>query len=246
MIGCGRLPITLKDGHFSSFVKGLCTNRIWGGGLTNSSGGTVDLIGDTFSNNTADYGGAIYSGNISVPGSITNLTNSTVSGNTGNYEGGGIYVLNGSVYIINSTLSGNGSPSGGALKKYSPGIIVQFKNTIAANSTTGANCAGSVLNGGGNLQYGGTNPTSCHIGIPVGDPKLAALANNGGPTQTMALAPGSAAIDTGDDTICAAAPVNNRDQRSVTRPQGAHCDIGAYEYGGFVPTNFLYLPLILR
>jgi hypothetical protein len=28
VIGCGRLPITLKDGHFSSFVKGLCTNRI--------------------------------------------------------------------------------------------------------------------------------------------------------------------------------------------------------------------------
>jgi hypothetical protein len=46
---------------------------------------------------------------------------------------------------------------------------------------------------------------------------------------TLALGPGSAAIDAADDAICAAPPVNNLDQRGVTRPQGAHCDIGAVE-----------------
>ena len=46
----------------------------------------------------------------------------------------------------------------------------------------------------------------------------------------MALGEGSAAMDAGDDAICAAPPVNNLDQRGITRPQGAHCDIGAYEY----------------
>jgi hypothetical protein len=58
----------------------------------------------------------------------------------------------------------------------------------------------------------------------------------------MALLPGSAAIDAATDAICAAPPVNNRDQRGITRPQGAHCDIGAYEA---LPPR-AYLPLIMR
>ena len=53
---------------------------------------------------------------------------------------------------------------------------------------------------------------------------LGTLADNGGPTQTMALLAGSVAIDAGDDLSCPAT-----DQRGVLRPQGAHCDIGAYE-----------------
>ena len=58
---------------------------------------------------------------------------------------------------------------------------------------------------------------------------LGPMQNNGGPTETMALGPGSAAIDAADDAICAAAPVNSLDQRGVARPQGLHCDIGAVE-----------------
>jgi hypothetical protein len=56
----------------------------------------------------------------------------------------------------------------------------------------------------------------------MGDPMLGPLSDNGGPTQTMALLPGSPAIDAG--TSCTAT-----DQRGVTRPQGAACEIGAYE-----------------
>ncbi|MCL4825114.1 MAG: Ig-like domain-containing protein, partial [Anaerolineales bacterium] len=59
---------------------------------------------------------------------------------------------------------------------------------------------------------------------------LAPLANNGGFTQTHAVQSGSAAIDAGDDAVCAAAPVNGLDQRGMARPQGAACDIGAYEF----------------
>ncbi len=51
----------------------------------------------------------------------------------------------------------------------------------------------------------------------TGDPQLGPLAANGGPTLTMALLPGSPAIDAGDDANCPAT-----DQRGVTRPQGAH------------------------
>ena len=53
----------------------------------------------------------------------------------------------------------------------------------------------------------------------------------------MALGPGSAALDAANDATCAAAPVNNLDQRGFTRPQGLHCDIGAVEQycPNFVP-----------
>ena len=67
-----------------------------------------------------------------------------------------------------------------------------LKNTIVANSPTGGNCYGTITDGGGNLSY----PDTTCPGIN-GDPMLGPLQNNGGPTETMALGPGSAAIDAG-------------------------------------------------
>ena len=114
-----------------------------------------------------------------------------------------------------------------------------LKNTIVANSPAGGNCSGAITDGGGNLSY----PDTTCPGINS-DPMLGPLQNNGGPTQTMALLPGSAAIDAANDAICAAPPVNNLDQRGITRPQGPHCDIGAYE--AMLPSTRAYLPLIMR
>jgi hypothetical protein len=114
-----------------------------------------------------------------------------------------------------------------------------LKNTILANSPTGGNCSGGITDGGGNLSY----PDTTCPGVN-GDPVLGPLQNNGGPTHTRALGPGSAALDAGNDAICAASPVNNLDQRGITRPQGPHCDIGAYEL--FQPTDYVYLPIIRR
>ena len=65
--------------------------------------------------------------------------------------------------------------------------------------------------------------------MALADLHLGSLADNGGSTQTIALGSGSAAIDAGLDAVCAAAPVNGKDQRGVKRPGGAHCDAGAYE-----------------
>ena len=99
-----------------------------------------------------------------------------------------------------------------------------LQNTIVTNSPAGGNCSASITDGGGNLSY----PDATCPGIN-GNPLLGPLQDNGGPTHTMALLPGSAALDAADDAICAAAPVNKRDQRGIARPQGPHCDIGAYE-----------------
>jgi hypothetical protein len=59
------------------------------------------------------------------------------------------------------------------------------------------------------------------------DPLLAPLADNGGSTQTMALDPASPAVDAGPPKRRLGCPA--RDQRGVQRPQGAHCDMGAFE-----------------
>ena len=56
------------------------------------------------------------------------------------------------------------------------------------------------------------------------DPRLDTLADNGGPTQTIALLTGSPAVDAGNNETCA-----RTDQRGVARPQGEAGDIGAFE-----------------
>jgi hypothetical protein len=50
------------------------------------------------------------------------------------------------------------------------------------------------------------------------------LQDNGGPTQTLAIPPDSAATNAALDSNCPAT-----DQRGIARPQGAHCDSGAFE-----------------
>jgi predicted outer membrane repeat protein len=125
--------------------------------------------------------------------------------------------------MTNSSFSGNSAISfGGGIYNSD---TVSLRNTIVANSPSGGNCSGTITNGGNNLDSGDT----CGWGSNNGslsniDPKLGPLAANGGPTQTMALLPGSPAINAGADPGCPAT-----DQRGVARPQGAHCDIGAYE-----------------
>lgn len=64
------------------------------------------------------------------------------------------------------------------------------------------------------------------------------LRDNGGPTVTLALLAGSAAIDTTNEaTTCIdqnADPITT-DQRGAPRVEGARCDVGAYESGAIVP-----------
>lgn len=101
---------------------------------------------------------------------------------------------------------------------------------ISANVGTNANCEGGVADGGGNIAF--PDAGGC-TGFAVADPKLdpAGLAGNGGPTQTIALLAGSAAIDAVPAGSCldAVGAALTNDQRGVTRPQGSACDAGAFE-----------------
>jgi CSLREA domain-containing protein len=187
-----------------------------GGGIYLGAG-TATVSNSTFSGNSAGEGGGIYS----LGGTLT-VSNSTFSGNFAWFSGGGISIGNTYLTVSNSTFSGNTATLGGA--SVNSGGTAILRNTIAANASGGKECRGLITDGGGNLSY----PDATCPGINA-DPLLGPLQNNNGPTKTMALGPGSPAIDAANDAVCAAPPVNNLDQRGVTRPQGAHCDIGAVE-----------------
>lgn len=174
------------------------------------------------------------------------MTNSTISGNMAAADGGGIYTdVGGSLTLTNVTIVGNTTESfdsGDGL--FVSGSPADIKNTIiAANvdaSGVAPDCAGPVNSLGHNLIE---DTTGCTISgdttsnIIGQSPNIGPLADNGGPTQTHALLPGSPALDAGDNVGCPAT-----DQRGAARPQDADgdlsavCDIGAYEAGTGEPT----------
>jgi CSLREA domain-containing protein len=209
-----------------STVSGNHSTGDQGGGIFLINGAS-SITGSTISGNTAgDDGGGIFlngSINVNAPATLT-ITNSTISDNSiSSSNGGGLFILSeATVTIRDSTIASNSASAVGNL--LNGGANVTLTNTIVANPVSGANCGGNaVTDGGTNLQFPGT---SCGATIPSADPLLQALASNGGATQTRALGAGSPAIDSGT-TGCPPAPAT--DQRGVTRPQGAACDIGAFE-----------------
>lgn len=148
--------------------------------------------------------------------------------------------IRGSATLTHVTLSGNtanGPDTGGNI--FNDEALLTLQNSIVANSAADGNCfysGGFVTSSGNNLDDGNT----CAFNNP-GDkvntnPMLGPLQDNGGPTLTQALLPGSPANGLGNDSFCTAV-----DQRGVTRPVTA-CDIGAYEAGD----HYLYLPIVLR
>src|ERR1019366_3119385 len=148
------------------------------------------------------------------------LTNWTIAFNSSVAGLGGA----GGMGTSNGSPGGNGMAAGG----------LQTTNGISANCLLAGNspsdCTGSLADAGHNLS----SDASCaftNIGsMNNTDPKLGPLANNGGPTLTMALLPGSPAIDAGDTSLAPAT-----DQRGFPRPAGLAADIGAFEYGSVMP-----------
>jgi hypothetical protein len=213
-----------------------------GGGIENS--GTTTITSSTISGNTTGFGGG--GGGIANFGALT-LTNITISGNTttsffGNEHGGGIYNV-GTLAAENATITANRSVEGGGLFTVLPATLV---NTIVAGQAAGGNCAaaggGAISDGGYNLEDG----TSCGFStannsLPNTNPLLdpAGLQSNGGPTQTIALLPGSPAIDAIPPGVNGCGTTFTSDQRGVTRPQGSRCDIGAYEVTQATPAQLL-------
>jgi CSLREA domain-containing protein len=205
-------------------ISGNSTAGGGNGGGVYDIGLSATLTAVTVSGNTAGGGdgGGLFSGGV-----LLTTNNTTVTGNSAGLSGGGLFHEGSDVVLNNTTLAGN---TGGGI--FHNGGTVTLKNTIIASN--GANCSGTLpANGGTNLQFPGT---TCGAAIPSADPLLQGLANNGGPTLTMALGAGSPAIDAGT-TGCPPTPAT--DQRGVARPQGPGCDIGAFESSGAPPVPSL-------
>jgi hypothetical protein len=148
---------------------------------------------------------------------------------------GGIHSSNAVLNLTNCTLAFNAGQPGWSPESAASGIYAgapAFTNTssrlvntlLAFNSLT--NCSGKITDVGHNLSSDASCAFTNTGSLNNTDPKLGPLANNGGPTLTMALQPGSPAIDGGDT---AAAPPT--DQRGFPRPVGIAVDIGAFELG---------------
>jgi CSLREA domain-containing protein len=217
----------------------------YGGGIFNFTG-TVSLIHSTLSANEADYGGGILSF------SPLRVTNSTLSGNHAAQEGGGIY-SKGGLYLHNATVVNNGAGDfGGGV--YTAEYLLSLRNTIVVDNTAsggGPDCYVNTVTTYGYNLIG--NTAGCGIYPKTGDltdvsPKLGPLQDNGGPTFTHALLPGSLAIDHGNRNGCIDHQgfLINTDQRGL--PRSGRCDIGAYEWQpAAAPGPYtVFLPISLR
>ncbi len=212
-----------------------------GGGIYDANRLTLENV--TLSSNDAvrdatnlasGQGGGIY-----AKGQLTTLSNVTVSDNlaTGaGAQGGGLY-LAGPIKLTNATIAANraDASAGGVYAFDTAPSGAVFKNTIVAGNgaTAGSpqNCfyAGTTqISGGNNLDSTAECGFSQTTDVLGADALLGPLQDNGGPTDTRALLPGSPAIDAGDGGSCP-----STDQRGVSRLPGGLggfvCDIGAYE-----------------
>jgi hypothetical protein len=204
-------------------------NSAYQGGGIDAGSGNVYVSGSTISDNNAQNG---YAGGIHTMGTAA-LANSTFSGNYA--SGGGGAVDANSVDMRFCTFSGNSTVSG----KQGGGVRIHANSTAYAtlmfandSGVYGNDVAGTIaglyLNGDHDLiGTVGANVTAPRDRLTC-DPGLGALANNGGPTQTMALSAGSCAIDVGPVTTNGFAS----DQRGALfeRRSGSATDIGAFEY----------------
>ncbi|MEQ8799821.1 MAG: choice-of-anchor Q domain-containing protein [Salinisphaeraceae bacterium] len=186
-----------------------------GGGLWNSAGGTLSVFNSTLSNNVATASSTIGAGlrgggGVFNDGGTTTLVNVTVTQNDSATNGGGIASIDGASITANNTIVADNTAASMGPDAFGNVTV----DTSFIGSTAGASVNGEDLNG---------------------DAQLDDLSISG--NTLIHVAPfGSPAVDAGNDTICDAAPIDNRDQRGVVRDfdgdgngiQG--CDIGAVEF----------------
>ena len=195
-------------------------------GLGTGGGSETAVFGSLIARNVGQGAGGIE--NVS----FLHVLNSTVTGNTGTPRGlssfaaGGGVASFGFLTVEHSTIAHNRLAPGFAIVTAanlaiftSPvlehGAVV--RSSIIDGGGTDGNCAGRIAGRGGNVDSDGT----CSLGDRVADPRLAPLADNGGPTSTRALLDDSPAIG-------AAVECGSPDQRGTARPQ-PRCDSGAFE-----------------
>ena len=212
-----------------------------GGAIYNETSGVLVVVNSTVNNNQATGGAGDESGGgIYNAGGSATISNSTIAANIAqgtNGFGGGVFNQSGSVTLVSSTIALNSAAGAGGGVASTNGVFSVTDSIIATNAATSAttnapDAIGDYVSGGFNLIGDGDESASFAEGVnddQVGsagfllDPLLGPLQDNGGPTFTLALLPGSPAINTG---TC---DEPSTDQRGDPRPIGPACDIGPFE-----------------
>lgn len=154
-----------------------------GGAIHNT--GSLLLRNVTISGNTASHGGGIYQS----AGTLDAL-NVTVSSNTATTSGGGIHIAGGSAKLVNTIVAGNRrTPADTPDDVWGAFAGGSFNFIGAVDGSTGL--------GGAGTQYG--------TAAAPADPRLAPLADNGGPVFTHGVLPASPVVDAGSDADALAA-----------------------------------------
>ncbi|MEM7313217.1 MAG: choice-of-anchor Q domain-containing protein [Planctomycetota bacterium] len=243
----------------STFEGNFDAGTLGQGGAIQVGLGSLDVTRSTFQGNSTRLGGAIFSsssdvtidsssfvgnsssedgGALNVSGGSLSVLNSTLSGNSSGEDGGAISSRAADTFIRLSTITqnvadsdGDGTGLGGGL---STNNTVIMSDTILSGNLQGTEAKDDLsgpfdaLNAEHSL-LGSSVSTNGVNNIFTDDPMLGRLINNGGPTQTHALRPGSPAINAASPIFPQGVP--DFDQRGKPRLVGARMDIGAFESG---------------
>jgi hypothetical protein len=230
-----------------------------GGGIEATS--SANISSSFISSNTAPYGAGIslYSSSGAAVGSVTY---SLISSNTSTNDGAGIYVygISSTVTVRSSTLASNSAlGAGGALFtdfetsggtiSYSTlvsnsatgagDMVFAYNNAVAVTGTifgtSGRDCVG-IADIGYNIDAGTACGLTAASSLSGTDPKLQALGNYGGPTQTYRLKAESPAINRGVPDYVP--PAGETDQRGQPRVSSGRIDIGAVEVNALCWATF--------
>jgi CSLREA domain-containing protein len=241
--------LTINNSTVSGNTGGGVDNTVISGSAVNPA--TLTINNSTISGNTSNGLAAGIQTSVGTSGTATaTINNSTISRNisSSSLSTGGVYnaaIFGGvaTLTINNSTISGNisndslgtgGIHNGGTAKLTNTIVAGNLRSGSAPNDFSGGADPSSSFNLFGTGGSGGLTNGTNNNQVGVSNPGLGALANNGGPTQTHALLPGSPAINAGNNTSATAAGLTS-DQRGTGFPRisNSTVDIGAFESRGF-------------
>ncbi|RYX81417.1 hypothetical protein EON83_24150 [bacterium] len=216
-------------------TAGAIANLAYGGRSSESA--LLTINSSTFVGNESRQGGAIHNNSGKVVVNNSTIVRNRVVESQG--FGGAVSTVFGPVSLNSCTITANVADRGSAVAVFDATASLDLNNSIVVNNTTLSGGSdpffGPIASGDYNLfEYTATGRPGTHNVVSTA-PKLGELADNGGPTQTIALLPGSPAIDAGSTSLAT-------DQRGIARPQRRAADIGAVEIVN-TPPRFRFLRL---
>ncbi len=237
------------------YDSALIGNRAVDGGAVAVDHARLTVLRSLFSSNIAESnGGGIY--HVGDPSDLVTITSSTFTANSA-LVGGAINNA-ASTLLINATVSENAGTGGASSISNAKGASLKVLNTIIGRDigqpstalsgqfeSLGNNIVTDASNSSGFVN--GVNQDQVSDGNAI-DPMIGSLANNGGPTDTMAVLPGSPAVDNGNPCAvrgtCSQLPGvfirDTMDQRGYLRASlfGATPEVGAFEQVDLVVVRF--------